>query len=93
MWIQKALNTIVVYIVIMETTIQISKQLLEKLKIMKIHDKESYEDIIWDLIEDRMEFSEETKKTIEQYEKDLKDRKFEKFTRSEDLKKELGLNV
>jgi len=48
----------------METTIQISKQLLEKLARMKMHEKESYENIIWDLIEDRLEFSEQTKRNI-----------------------------
>ena len=57
----------------MDTSIQISKTLLEKLRIMKIHSKESYEDIIWDLIEDRLEFSEETKKNITQAEKDFKE--------------------
>ena len=50
----------------MDTSIQVSKELLEKLKLMKIHNKESYEDLIWDLIEDRLEFSEETKKSIEE---------------------------
>ena len=59
----------------METSIQISKSLLEKLKSMKIHSKESYEDIILDLIEDRMEFSEETKKNIAQSEKDFREGK------------------
>lgn len=73
----------------MDTTIQISKELAEKLKVMKIHEKESYEDLIWDLIEDRMELSEETKKTIAEYEKDLKEGKTNKFTSIEDLKKEM----
>ena len=50
----------------MDTSIQVSKELLEKLKLMKIHNKESYEYLIWDLIEDRLEFSEETKKSIEE---------------------------
>ena len=50
----------------METTIQISRELLKKLKQMKIHEKESYENLIWDLVEDRMELSEETKKEIEE---------------------------
>ncbi len=59
----------------METTIQVSKELLEKLAIMKMHEKESYENIIWDLIEDRMEFSEETKRNIEQSEKEIKEGK------------------
>lgn len=78
------------YIVTMETTIQISKDLLERLKQMKIHEKESYEDLIWDLVEDRMEFSEETKKAIEEYEKDIKEGNFDKFTSLEEIKK--GLN-
>ena len=54
---------------------------------MKIHNKESYEDIIWDLIEDRLEFSEETKKNIAQAEKDFKEGKFKTL---EQVKKELG---
>jgi len=56
----------------METTIQVSKELLTKLAVMKMHEKESYENIIWDLIEDRMEFSEQTKRNIEKSEKEIK---------------------
>ena len=56
----------------MDTTIQISKELVERLKSMKIHDKESYEDLIWDLVDDRMEFSEETKRNIKEAEEDVK---------------------
>jgi predicted transcriptional regulator len=56
----------------MDTTIQISSELLEKLRYMKIHAKESYEEIIWDLIEDRLELSEETKKDIEASREDIK---------------------
>jgi hypothetical protein len=48
----------------METTIQISRDLLETLKRRKMNEKESYEKIIWDLIEDNLEISEETKKEI-----------------------------
>lgn len=59
----------------MVTTIQISNELLGKLQDMKIHIKESYEDIIWDLIEDRMELSEQTKKDIAQSEKEIKEGK------------------
>tara|TARA_Y100000310_G_C20665959_1_gene807489 strand:- start:849 stop:1067 length:219 start_codon:yes stop_codon:yes gene_type:complete len=72
----------------METTIQISKNLLEKLRQMKIHEKESYEDLIWDLLEDRMEFSEETKRNLLQAEKEIKE---DKTTSLEEIKKELGL--
>src|SRR3989344_4612449 len=47
------------------TTIQVSEELLDELKIRKISDKESYEEIIWDLIDDTMELSDETKREIE----------------------------
>ena len=77
----------------MENTIQISNELLEKLKLMKINEKESYEDIIWDLIEDKLEFSDETKKSIEEYEKDVREGNTDKFTSLEDIKKELGIDV
>jgi len=59
----------------METTIQVSRELLEKLAIMKMREKESYENVIWDLIEDRMEFSNQTKRNIEQSEKEIKEGK------------------
>ena len=55
----------------MVTTIQISDNLLKKLGMMKMHAKESYENIIWDLIEDRLELSEKTKKNIEQSRKEI----------------------
>ena len=74
----------------MATTVQVSNELLNKLQMMKIHTKESYEDIIWDLIEDRMEFSEETKKNIAEAEKDFEKGRTHKW---EDVKKELGINV
>ena len=74
----------------MGTTIQISSDLLEKLKSMKMFMKESYEDIIWDLIEDRMELSEQTKKDIAQAEKDIKEGRVHRW---EDVKKDLNINV
>lgn len=55
----------------METTIQISRELLERLRSMKMAQTESYENIIWDLIEDRLEFSEQTKQNIEKSERDV----------------------
>jgi len=72
----------------MDTTIQVSKDLLEKLKQMKIHAKESYENLIWDLIEDRMELSEETKREIEEAREQYK--RGETISH-EEVKKELGL--
>lgn len=55
------------------TTIQISTELMEKLKTRKMYDKESYEAIINDLLEDTMELSEETKSHIKQAEKDIEE--------------------
>ncbi|MDP7457869.1 MAG: hypothetical protein QGH47_04035 [Candidatus Woesearchaeota archaeon] len=72
----------------MATTIQISEELAEKLKDKKLFDKETYEEVIWDLIEDTQELSDQTKKEIEQSRKEIKEGKF--FTH-EQVKKELGL--
>lgn len=72
----------------MDTTIQISKNLLEKLQLMKIHSKESYEEIIWDLIEDRMELSDETRENIKISEKQIKEGKTISL---QELKKRLRL--
>ena len=74
----------------MDTTIQISSDLLSRLKLMKVHKKESYETIIWDLIEDSMELSEETKNNIAISEKQIKEGKFRKW---EDIKRDLKINV
>jgi hypothetical protein len=49
----------------MATTIQISKDLQQELSRRKLFDNETYEDLIWDLLEDTMELSTETKKNIE----------------------------
>lgn len=74
----------------MGTTIQISTELLEKLQKMKMHNKESYEDLIWDLIEDRMELSEETKRNIAEYERDVKEGKLKSYKTLEQVKKKMG---
>ena len=72
----------------MATTIQVSKKLMESLKTRKMYDKESYEDIIWDLLEDSMELSEETKRHIKQSEKEIKEGKTVPLA---DVKRKLGL--
>jgi len=72
----------------MATTIQISKTLQKALKKKKIHENESYEELIWDLLEDSMELSEETKKNIEEGRRDFKKGKFYTL---EQVKKEAGL--
>ena len=76
------------YMVAMVTTIQVTSKLLTKLKQMKMYDNESYEDVVWDLIEDSMELSEETKKHIAQSEKEIKEGKTVSL---EEIKKKLKL--
>ncbi len=72
----------------MATTIQVSEQLVDTLKTRKQYGKESYEEVIWDLVEDTMEINEETKKEIEQARADIKSGKF--YTHGQ-VKKKLGL--
>ena len=80
---------IVIYILTMaNTTIQISKELLEKLKERKLYDKESYEEIIWDALEDSMELSKQTLENIKEAEKDIQEGRL--YTHDQ-IKKELGL--
>ena len=55
----------------MKTAIRVSKEILKKLKAMKTDRKDTYEDIIWDLLEDRMELSEKTKRDIAQARKEM----------------------
>jgi len=50
----------------MDTTIQISNALKNELLKRKFFNKETYEEVIWDLIEDNKELSEQTKKEIAQ---------------------------
>ncbi len=72
----------------MATTIQISNKLMEELKEKKMSEKESYEDVIWNLLEDSMELSAETKKEIEQARKEIAQGKFHTH---EEVKRKLGL--
>ena len=48
----------------MATTIQISEELKKELTKKKLYTAESYEDVIWDLMEDTMELSDETKRNM-----------------------------
>jgi hypothetical protein len=72
----------------MATTIQISTQLQNILANRKLYSKETYEEVIWDLIEDTMELSEETKKDIKQAEKEFAEGKTHTL---EEVKKRIGM--
>lgn len=74
----------------MVTTIQVSGDLLEKLKGLKISAMESYENVIWNLVEDSMELSKETKEAIEAYESDVREGMLETFSH-EEVKRSLGI--
>ena len=53
-----------------------------------MYDKESYEDVIWDLLEDTLELSEATKKNIRKAETEFKQGR---FVTHEQLKNRLRL--
>jgi hypothetical protein len=48
----------------MVTTIQVSEELKNALAKRRFTEKDTYEEVIWDLLEDTMELSEQTKKDI-----------------------------
>lgn len=70
------------------TTIQISLDLQQELNKMKLFNRETYEEVIWNIIEDTKELSEQTKKDISLSRKEILEGKF--ITLS-DLKKKYNL--
>ena len=72
----------------MVTSIQISEELQTELIKRKIFDKQTYEEVIWDLVEDSLELSEQTKKEIAEARAEIKAGKSHTL---DEVKKELGL--
>lgn len=72
----------------MATTIQVSKELQSELAKRRLFDRETYEEVIWDVLEDSMELNEQTKKEIEEARKEIRQGKFKTL---EQVKKEMGL--
>ena len=72
----------------MATTIQVSQKLQKELAQRKLYMNESYEEVIWDMIEDISELSEETKKEILGAEVEIKSGKTVPI---EEVKKKLGM--
>ena len=70
----------------MVTTIQISEDLKKELSKKKFSGRETYENIIWDLLEDTTELNVQTKKEIGQSREEIKAGKV--FTLAQ-IKKEL----
>ncbi|KXS44767.1 MAG: hypothetical protein AWU59_312 [Methanolobus sp. T82-4] len=72
----------------MATTIQISEELQAELANRKLFSRETYEEVIWDLLEDTKELSAETKREIEESREQIK---AGKFSTLEEIRDELGL--
>ncbi|MHB8396358.1 MAG: DUF7557 family protein [Thermoplasmataceae archaeon] len=70
------------------STIQIKEETKKTLQSMKLHPRETYEEVIERLIEDLSELNEETKAEIEEARKEIASGK---FITHEQLKKDLGL--
>src|SRR5256885_1870328 len=69
------------------TTIQLSHEMKKALEGMKLHPRETYEDVLERLLEDLQELNEQTKKEIEQAVRDIK---AGKYRTHQQLKDELG---
>jgi predicted transcriptional regulator len=72
----------------MATSIQISEELKKVLSKKKLSERETYENIIWNLLEDNLELNEQTKKELRESRKEIKEGKTVTLAQ---LKKELNL--
>ena len=72
----------------MATTIQISGELQKELSKKKLYDRETYEEVLWNMIEDASELNEETKKELAEARKEIREGKVHSFA---EVKKELKL--
>ena len=72
----------------MATTIQISEDLHKELSKRKFFERETFEEVIWDMLEDTRELNEKTKKDIAKAREEVRKGKVKKLS---DVKSELGL--
>lgn len=72
----------------MDTSIQISKRLQKELLKRKFFVKETYEEVIWDMIEDNEELNAQTKKELAEARAEVKAGKVHSLAK---VKKEFGL--
>jgi len=70
------------------STIQIKKETKKTLESMKLHPRETYEEVIERMLEDLHDLNEETVADIEEARKEIESGK---FVTHEQLKKDLGL--
>ena len=69
------------------TTIQLSREMKGALAGLKLHPRETYEDVLERMLEDLRELSEETKREIERARREIK---AGKFRTHEQLQAEMG---
>jgi len=69
------------------TTIQLDTELLEELRLRKLYDRESYGDVIQDLIEDSKEINEVVKSDLEEARRQIAEGKSYSL---DEVKKEIG---
>ncbi|HKZ22865.1 MAG TPA: hypothetical protein VJ224_00460 [Thermoplasmata archaeon] len=69
------------------TTIQLSQEMKKTLERMKLHPRETYEEVLDRLLEDLRELNDQTKKEIEQA---IREIKAGKYRTHQQLKDELG---
>ena len=69
----------------MSTTIQISDDVKKTLEKMRVFERETYNEIIENMIEDQMEINDKTKKELAERKKNSK------FISHEEVKKRLGI--
>ena len=70
------------------STIQIREETKKTLQAMKLHPRETYEEVIERMIEDLSEINEETIREVEKARREIES---SKFVTHEQLKKDLGL--
>ena len=70
------------------STIQIREETKKTLQSMKLHPRETYEEVIERMIEDLSELNEQTIAEIEEARKEIE---YGKFVTHEQIKKDLGL--
>ncbi len=69
------------------TTIQLSSGMKKTLQAMKLHPRESYEEVLERILEDLRELNEETKREIEQARREIAQGKFKTH---EEVRREMG---
>ena len=71
----------------MATTIQISDKLHKELMKRKLYNRETFEEVIWDMLEDTRELNEQTKEDLAQARAEIKKGKYHTLAQ---VKAELG---